>query len=121
MSRRREQARVLVVSQKFEEYGLDARAFSGLKVALTMLQRVPIIGEQLVLFVQGGQTVEAPSAWLDVTTGTLEVLQQRYERRSEYTYWYEAPRFQYAALLEVAPVGFVLRYPGLWEAERARP
>ena len=60
---------------------------------------------------------DVPVAWLDVATGTLEVLPQRYERRAEATYWYEAPRFDYAALLEVGPAGFIHRYPGLWEAE----
>ncbi len=64
-----------------------------------------------------GQTAEAPAAWLNVAAGTLAVLPQRYERRSKAAYWYEAPSIQYAALLEVAPTGFVLRYPGLWEAE----
>jgi hypothetical protein len=64
-----------------------------------------------------GQAAQAPAAWLDVSTGTLELLPQRYERRAEATYWYEAPRVGYAALLEVAPSGFVRRYPGLWEAE----
>ncbi len=64
-----------------------------------------------------GQAGQAPAAWLHVSTGTLEVLPQRYERRAEATYWYEAPRFTYAALLEVTPAGFVRRYPGLWEME----
>ena len=64
-----------------------------------------------------GQGADAPAAWLDVSTGALSVLVQRYERRSDTTYWYEAPRFGYAELLEVDPVGFVRRYPGLWEAE----
>jgi uncharacterized protein len=64
-----------------------------------------------------GQAADVPVAWLDAAAGTLEVLLQRYERRTEATYWYEAPRFEYAALLEVAPAGFVRRYPGLWEAE----
>jgi hypothetical protein len=63
-----------------------------------------------------GQSAPAPVAWLDAAAGTLDLLEQRYERRSERTYWYEAPRFQYAALLEVSPTGFVSRYPGLWEA-----
>jgi uncharacterized protein len=67
-----------------------------------------------------GQAADVPVAWLDVTSGQLEVLRQRYERRSEWTYWYEAPRFGYAALLEVTPAGFVRRYPGLWEAEPTR-
>ena len=64
-----------------------------------------------------GQSAEAESAWLDVTGGTLEGLSQRYERRAPELYWYEAPRFDYAALLEVAPSGLVRHYPGLWEME----
>jgi hypothetical protein len=64
-----------------------------------------------------GQVVDAPVAWLDVSTGVLDVLVQRYERRGQTTYWYEAPRFNYAALLEVTAIGFVRRYPGLWEAD----
>jgi hypothetical protein len=64
-----------------------------------------------------GRAAEAPAAWLEASAGRLELLPQRYKRRSEATYWYEAPSVDYAALLEVAPSGFVLRYPGLWEAE----
>jgi hypothetical protein len=64
-----------------------------------------------------GQGANAPTAWLDVSTGTLDVLVQRYERRSETTYWYEAPRFNYAEMLEVDNNGFVRKYPGLWEVE----
>jgi hypothetical protein len=64
-----------------------------------------------------GGAAAVPVAWLDVAAGTLDVLHQRYERRTERTYWYEAPRFGYAACLEVNAVGFVVRYPGLWEAE----
>jgi hypothetical protein len=64
-----------------------------------------------------GEAADVPAAWLAVSSGTLEVLRQRYERRSETTYWYEAPRFGYAALLEAGAEGFIRRYPGLWEAE----
>ena len=64
-----------------------------------------------------GQATEVDVAWLDSGSGTLEVLSQRYERRTADGYWYEAARFDYAALLEVGPEGFVRRYPGLWEAE----
>ncbi len=67
-----------------------------------------------------GGAVDAPVAWLDVASGTLDVLLQRYERRSTFTYWYEAPRFEYAALLEVDALGFVRRYPALWTAETKR-
>jgi len=62
---------------------------------------------------QVGQTADIPVAWLDVTAGVLDRLQQRYERRTEELYWYEAPQFDYFALLEVSVVGFVERYPNL--------
>lgn len=62
-----------------------------------------------------GEAADAPAAWLDVSAGTLARLPQRYHRRSRTTYWYAAPTLHYAALLEVAPTGFVLRYPGLWQ------
>jgi uncharacterized protein len=66
---------------------------------------------------QVGDAVEVPVAWLDATVGILDRLQQRYERRSEELYWYEAPRFDYFALLQVSAIGFVEKYPNLWEAE----
>jgi uncharacterized protein len=69
------------------------------------------------LALDNGQRGDAPAAWLDVSTGTLDALVQRYERRSETTYWYEAPRFNYAAMLEVDNIGFIRRYSDLWEAE----
>jgi hypothetical protein len=62
-----------------------------------------------------GQAADAPAAWLDLTAGVLQALPQRYERRAETTYWYEAPSVQYSGLLEVTPTGFIRRYPGLWE------
>lgn len=64
-----------------------------------------------------GQAAVAPAAWLDVLDGTLQLLPQRYERRSQLTYWYEASSIPFEALLDVAPIGFIRRYPGLWEAE----
>jgi hypothetical protein len=64
-----------------------------------------------------GQAADAPVAWLDVSAATLQVLPQRYERRTEATYWYEAPSVDYAGLLEVTPTGFIRRYPGQWEME----
>lgn len=64
-----------------------------------------------------GQAAAAPVVWLDVAAGTLTVLPQRYERRGDATYWYEAPSVPYAGLLEVTPLGFIRRYPDLWEAE----
>jgi hypothetical protein len=69
------------------------------------------------LALNAGQAADAPAAWLDVSARALELLPQRYERRTDATYWYEAPSVGYAALLEVAPSGFIRRYPGLWEEE----
>ena len=64
-----------------------------------------------------GQGADVPVVWLDPSRGTLTVLRQRYWRRSETTYWYEAPSVNYEGLLEVDSTGFIRRYPGLWEAE----
>jgi hypothetical protein len=64
-----------------------------------------------------GEASDAPAAWLDIENGFLAELGQRYERRGERDYWYAAPRFDYAAMLEVNEDGFVRRYPSLWEAE----
>jgi hypothetical protein len=64
-----------------------------------------------------GQAADAPVAWLDVSAGTLDLLHQRYDRRDDSAYWYEAPRFDYTAMLDVDPSGFIRLYPGLWEAE----
>ena len=62
------------------------------------------------------QAMDLPVAWLDPFAPALERLVQRYERRGPRSLWYEAPRFGYKALLEVNAVGFISRYPGLWEA-----
>jgi hypothetical protein len=63
-----------------------------------------------------GEAADVPVAWFDVSTGTLETLHQRYERRTADTYWYESRRFSYSALLHVNAAGFVEKYPELWEA-----
>ncbi len=64
-----------------------------------------------------GQAADASAAWIDLDGGNLSELVQRYERRGKLSYWYSAPRFEYAALLEVTRDGFVRRYPDLWEDE----
>jgi uncharacterized protein len=61
-----------------------------------------------------GQNAEVPVAWFDLDSASLTELPQSYERRSEESYWYEAPTVPYLALLEIAPNGFVRSYPGLW-------
>jgi uncharacterized protein len=64
-----------------------------------------------------GGASDLPVVWLDVPPSVLRVLPQRYERRGDLTYWYEAPSVGYAALLEITSAGFIRRYPGLWELE----
>jgi hypothetical protein len=65
----------------------------------------------------GNEAVRLPVAWLDVESGTLKELPQIYERRSDMRLSYRAPSVAYEGILELAPNGFVRRYPGLWEAE----
>ncbi len=74
---------------------------------LTLMRRVALAP---------GQAAEVTVAWIDAPDGVLQPLPQRYERRSEHTYWYESPTSGYTALLEMTPAGFIRRYPGLWEA-----
>jgi uncharacterized protein len=68
-----------------------------------------------------GQARDCPVAWLDDAARTLTFLPQRYERRSELTYWYESPTSDYAGLLELTPAGFARVYPGLWQREGDGP
>lgn len=63
-----------------------------------------------------GAAADAPAAWLRTAAGTLGRLAQRYERRTPASYAYEAPALGYAVTLEIDASGFVVRYPGLWEA-----
>jgi hypothetical protein len=69
------------------------------------------------LALEVGQAADAPVAWLESSFAGLRLLPQRYERRSDTTYLYDAPTVGYHGLLEVDPTGFVRRYPGIWELE----
>jgi len=101
-------------------WNFDGRACPGLEgcthldLGFTPATNLPQL-RQLAL--QVGDAADLPVAWLDVPPSDLLVLPQRYERRSEEAYWYEAPSVGYAAVLELAPSGFVRRYPGLWVIE----
>jgi len=64
-----------------------------------------------------GEAADVRVAWFDERASTVDTLYQRYERRSEDTYWYTSPRFGYSGLLRVNALGFVEKYPDLWEAE----
>jgi uncharacterized protein len=68
-----------------------------------------------------GEAADVNVAWIDVPDARLTYLPQRYERRTENTYWYESPTADYAAELAIAGNGFTLSYPGLWELEASPP
>ena len=61
-----------------------------------------------------GEKATFSVAWLDVPDPSLTHLEQRYDKRTETTYWYESPQGPYEGLLEIAESGFVRCYPGLW-------
>ena len=61
-----------------------------------------------------GERADVPVVWFDLDRTSLTELPQRYERRGETSYWYEAPTVPYQAMLEIAPNGLVRSYPGLW-------
>ena len=63
---------------------------------------------------KSGQSAEVPVVWFDLDSASLTELPQRYERRGETSYWYEAPTVPYQGILEIAPNGFVRSYPDLW-------
>jgi uncharacterized protein len=64
-----------------------------------------------------GEAISLPAAWFDLETGALTQLRQTYERRDDQRLHYQAPDVGYEDVLELAPSGFIRRYPGLWEAE----
>ncbi|MDQ3222664.1 MAG: putative glycolipid-binding domain-containing protein [Gemmatimonadota bacterium] len=69
-----------------------------------------------------GQAAEVRSAWLEWPAAVLTPLVQRYARRSNDEYDYEADlpgTTKFAGVLRVEPLGWVLDYAGLWRAEGA--
>ena len=64
----------------------------------------------------GGES-EVKAAWLRFPSFRLEPLIQVYSRLDENTYRYESGGGQFMAELKVNPSGFVLDYPGFWQAE----
>jgi hypothetical protein len=64
-----------------------------------------------------GQAAELTAAWLRFPSFTLEPLPQRYSRLEETLYRYESGGGQFVADLTVSPSGFVINYPGIWQAE----
>lgn len=64
-----------------------------------------------------GKRVDLAVAWFDVAATKLIELPQIYEKRDDFTYFYEGPMFGYKAVLKLDQSGFARVYPGLWEME----
>jgi hypothetical protein len=63
-----------------------------------------------------GEEAEVRAAWLRFPGFTLEPLEQRYHRTADDAYRYESAGGAFVRDLTVNDEGFVVRYPGLWEA-----
>jgi hypothetical protein len=66
-----------------------------------------------------GGAAEVRAAWLRFPSFTLEPLPQIYRRLDADTYRYESAGGQFVADLKVSTSGFVIDYPGIWQAEAA--
>ena len=64
-----------------------------------------------------GQKMEVRAAWLRFPSFKLEPLVQVYRRIDETTYRYESNGGSFVTDLIVNEVGFVIKYPNLWEIE----
>lgn len=64
-----------------------------------------------------GQSAEVRVAWLRFPDFELEPMPQLYRRLDESSYRFESENGRFAADLKVDPSGFVMSYPGLWQAE----
>ena len=64
-----------------------------------------------------GQAAEIRAAWLRFPTFELEPLPQVYRRLDESTYHYESGGGSFVADLQFNATGFVINYPGIWQAE----
>jgi hypothetical protein len=66
-----------------------------------------------------GERANLTAAWLRFTIFSLEPLPQSYERLEDSLYRYESGDGRFVADLRVNPEGFVLDYPGIWQADAA--
>jgi uncharacterized protein len=69
------------------------------------------------LNLQVGESANVLAAWLRFPELTLEPLAQRYQRTGEVAYQYVSNAGAFARDLKVDHSGFVLEYPGYWQAE----
>jgi len=66
-----------------------------------------------------GQKADVKAAWLRFPSFHLEPFPQQYHRLEENIYRYESAGGQFVADLTVNRSGFVVDYPGIWQAEAA--
>jgi hypothetical protein len=66
-----------------------------------------------------GERANLTAAWLRFPIFSLEPLPQSYERLEDSLYRYESGDGRFVADLRVNPEGFVLDYPGIWQADAA--
>lgn len=64
-----------------------------------------------------GESADVKAAWLRFPSFELELLSQEYRRLHESIYRYESAGGEFVAELKVDRSGFVVEYPGLWQAE----
>jgi hypothetical protein len=64
-----------------------------------------------------GEAADVRAAWLRFPGFKLELLTQQYRRLDETKYRYESAGGKFVAELSVNETGFVLDYPGIWQAE----
>jgi hypothetical protein len=64
-----------------------------------------------------GQKALVTAAWLKFPGFELEPLSQAYSRIDESTYRYESGGGHFMADLKVDRLGFITKYPGIWQVE----
>lgn len=64
-----------------------------------------------------GEKAEIKAAWLQFPSFELKELTQIYHREGDKIYRYESGGGAFKSVLDVNSVGFVIDYPGLWQAE----
>jgi hypothetical protein len=64
-----------------------------------------------------GKKTDIRAAWLRFPSFTLEPLLQEYHRTGETNYRYESGGGRFTTTLTVNQIGFVVDYPGIWQAE----
>ena len=69
------------------------------------------------LDLRSGVETPAPAAYYLEFTLELGLVEQTYKRTGETTLAYASPAYDYAAELQVSPIGFVTEYPGLWSGQ----